>query len=177
MTKYDQVRTFQKNQGYDVSALRNPTWGSHRTSTSIAFAETMPGASIWNAAPYYNQAPLYCTVDYTKLGGFNNNIFGMGYGNCGFGNMYGMNQNTWNNYNNAMSSAYKGQTISNKVNNWLTGIYGAGAIIQGFCDVTNGLGNATSDTTSGTIDGLGGVFDGLVEGGKGLLDTVKGWFS
>lgn len=176
-----------QQQQYNLGSLHNPGWGSHVTKPGMSFMQTTPMNSmygnIWNQMPYYNQAPLYCNVNYNQLGNYPggcNNIFGINYGY----NMCGMNQNTWNSYNNAMtsyynamSSGYNTQNTGNKINRWLTGIYGAGQIINAGAQVMSNLGNNMGTITNGATDGITGALDGLVQGGKNLVNTVAGWFS
>ena len=71
----------------------------------------------------------------------------------------------------------KNITDCNKINRWLTGIYGAGEIVNAGAQVMSNLGNNMGTITNGATDGITGALDGLVQGGKNLVNTVAGWFS
>lgn len=182
MSKYDAVRQFQKDQGYNVNNLKNPGWGSHVKVPGQSFMDTRPHNSmygnIWNQMGSFNQSPLYCNVNYAALGGYGNN----GCNNI-FGINYGMNDKAWNSYNNAMSSGYNLNTAQNKVGTGLTWINGIGAMADGITNAMGSIGNMfgnlggfTSQTTEGSINGVTGVFDGVTNGVKNMGSFFSGLF-
>lgn len=177
----------QTQQQYSLANLRNPGWGSHVTVPGQSFCQTTPLNSmygnIWNQMPYYDQSPLYCNVNYAALGGYSsgcNNIFGINYGY----NMYGMNEKSWNSYNNAMSSGYNLSTAQNKVGTALTWVNGIGGIADGItntmgsvANLFSNLGGFTSVTTETPFNVVGGAAEGVTNGVKKLGSFFSGLFS